>query len=341
MAEMRKSFGFSLSIAITSDVGRVRTNNEDSYGTAWLEDSSLFMVVCDGMGGHEAGEVASGLAVQVVEDFVAEDVGVDPRDRIYNALLEANNAILEEGRRSGTRGMGTTGVVSVLQGNQAYVGLVGDSRLYHVRKGQVLWRTLDHTRVQMLVDQGEITEDEARNHPESGMLTRALGHQRMADGRALEPEVLAEPLELQELDALVMSSDGLHDLLDDWEIAQMVAGKEPEEAAILLVETACERGGHDNVTVAVVTAGRRCGDYDPDYVPETYDLYEEDTDVEATYDGYQYQEELDEPPTPAPAPEVPASKNTMIFVGIGVVVVVLVVALIALFAAGLVVFSMS
>ncbi|MBT3223152.1 MAG: serine/threonine-protein phosphatase, partial [Proteobacteria bacterium] len=257
MAENRSSFGFQLSMTVQSDVGRVRTNNEDSYGTAWLNDGSLFVIVADGMGGHEAGEVASGLAVQVVEDVASQDTETDPRERLYNALLEANDAILEEGRRSGTRGMGTTGVCAILKGPEVHIGLVGDSRLYHLRKGKMVWRTLDHTRVQMLVDQGEISDEEARNHPEAGMLTRALGHSRMADGRPLVPDVLAEPLTIEEQDCLVMCSDGLHDLVEDWEIAKLVAGKAPDEIAELLIETACERGGHDNVTVAVITAGRR------------------------------------------------------------------------------------
>jgi hypothetical protein len=119
----------------------------------------------------------------------------------------------------------------------------------------------------MLVDHGEIPEDDARNHPEAGMLTRALGHSRMADGRPLVPDVLAEPLAFDAADALVMCSDGLHDLLEDWEIGQVVAGRAPMEAAQELVRLACERGGHDNVTVAVVTAGERAAEYDPEWSP--------------------------------------------------------------------------
>ncbi len=267
MSETRRSFGFPLSIAVKTDVGQVRTNNEDSHGHAWLEDGSLFVIVADGMGGHEAGEVASGLAVRVLEDAVARDTDADPRERLYNGFLEVNEAIMEEGRRSGTRGMGTTGISAILQGREVYVGLIGDSRLYHIRRGQLVWRTLDHTRVQSLIDRGIITEEAGRTHPEAGMLTRALGHSRMADGKALVPDVLAEPLLLEENDVLVFCSDGLHDLADDWEIAKMVAGKSADEAAELLVRLANERGGHDNITVAVIVAGDVAAQYDPDYVP--------------------------------------------------------------------------
>ncbi len=264
MTELRQSYGIELAVATFTDVGRVRSNNEDAVHHAWLEDGSLFVVVADGMGGHEAGEVASRLAVEVL----AESVGgsdADPRKRLYDGLLEANGAIIEEGKGSGTRGMGTTAIAALVQGPEVFVGLVGDSRLYHVRKGNPIWRTLDHTRVQLLVDRGELDARDAREHPESGMLTRALGHSRMSDGEPLEPDVVPEPLALEPEDALVLCSDGLHDLLDDHEIGEFVAGCTPEEAAQKLVDVACERGGFDNVSVAVVTAGPRAGAFDASF----------------------------------------------------------------------------
>jgi serine/threonine protein phosphatase PrpC len=256
-----------LTVTIRSDVGLIRPNNEDSYGHRWLPDGSLFVVVADGMGGHEAGEIASGLAVQVLAEAMSTSAELDPRERIYRSLLEANTAILDEGKRSGIKGMGTTAVLTIVHRDEAFVGLIGDSRLFHVRKGKVIWRTLDHTRVQMLVAQGLISESEARFHPESGMLTRALGHARMADGRPLEPDVIAEPLVLEPEDALVLSSDGLHDLLEDHEIGRAIAGKSGEAAAEELVRLACSRGGHDNITVAVIIRGDRASAYDPHYQP--------------------------------------------------------------------------
>lgn len=262
---VRQSFGFPLSVELGTDVGRIRDNNEDSFGAAWLEDGSLFVIVADGMGGHEAGEVASSLAVRVVEDVVREDPDADPRDRLYNALLEANKAILEEGANSGTRGMGTTAITAILKGNQVYVGQVGDSRAYLLRHGHKVWRTTDHTRVQMLVDEGKLTEEQARHHPEAGMLTRALGHARMADGQALVPKVLEEPLILEEGDTLLLCTDGLHDLVDDAEIGRVAAGRSGPEAIKELISVACERGGHDNITIAVVNAGEGVQPYDPNF----------------------------------------------------------------------------
>jgi len=352
-----------------TDVGCIRTNNEDSVGHVWLEDSSLFVIVADGMGGHEAGEVASSLAVRVVEDAVSREIDGDPRDRLYSALLEANEAILDEGGRSGTRGMGTTAIVSILKGDQVYIGMIGDSRCYHFRHGHMIWRTSDHTRVQMLLDQGKITEDEARSHPEAGMLTRALGHARMADGRPLVPDVLERALGLEANDTLILSSDGLHDLVDDWEIGRAIAGKDCDEAAEALVALACDRGGHDNITVAVINAGARCAPYDDTYIPDSFDsrlmresIEEEenitfdepqDATVETVYnepldatDEYS-QPNIEGPPQPvlantgvvgrrpsAPAPggapaDEPGSNKTLIIVGVVVVLLILALILIA------------
>lgn len=264
------SFGLPLRVAIHTDVGSIREKNEDSSGFRWI-DGELFVIVADGMGGHEAGEVASGLAVEVLAEHVAAEPAADPRERLYEGFMEANRAILSEGSLTGNRGMGTTAITALLQGPKVWVGLVGDSRLYHVRRGSMVWRTLDHTRVQNLIEKGLIDVEDARDHPEAGMLTRALGHNRMANGEELVPDVFAEPIELQPEDALILCSDGLHDLVDDWEISQMVAGRGPDESARDLVQLACERGGHDNVTVAVITAGDRASPFDPAQAEERPD----------------------------------------------------------------------
>lgn len=345
MSEVRTSFGFELAVGAMSDVGRVRDNNEDSYGIEWLDDGSLMVVVCDGMGGHEAGEVASSLAVQVLKDSLSVGDG-DLRPRISDGLIEANRAILEEAEAASTGGMGTTAIMAVLQGPNAFLGQVGDSRCYLVRSGHCLWRTVDHTRVQMLIDEGRLSEDEARSHPESGMLTRALGHEKMANGSPLVPEVYSEPVVLDPGDVLVFCSDGLTDLVDDWEIAQMVAGKEPEEAAELLIDTACERGGHDNVTVAVVIAGRRAPAYDEHLrLPDTiwgrweganYDEPEEGYDPYGAQDGWEpeavtapetMEVDIGGPIAMAPgaavAEEAGGKKKTLVFAAVGVGVVAL------------------
>ncbi|HMV69480.1 MAG TPA: protein phosphatase 2C domain-containing protein, partial [Myxococcota bacterium] len=263
MIEVRLSHGVPVSVAVRTDTGRVRSNNEDAHRVEWMSDGSLLVIVADGMGGHEAGEVASRLAVDTIARELVEQPVPDPRHRLYNAFLSANRAILDEAQRGGKRGMGTTTVVTVVRGSDAFVGQVGDSRVIHVRRGHLMWRTLDHTRVQSLVDRGLIREEEARTHSDAGMLTRALGHARMSNGDPLEPEVQRQPLALREGDAVVLCTDGCHDALEDWEIAMAVAGSTAEEACERLVGMALDRGGHDNVTVAVVVVGNRAAPYDP------------------------------------------------------------------------------
>ena len=263
VTDARVSHGQLLSVAVRTDTGKVRPNNEDSSGLHWAPDNALLAIVCDGMGGHEAGEVASRLAVDTITAEVLSSTSADPRHRLYNAFLRANEVIVAEGQRSQRRGMGTTGVVALVRGNEVFVGLVGDSRLLHVRRGHLQWRTLDHTRVQSLVERGLLREEDARSHSDAGMLTRALGHVRMSNGDPLEPEVQREPVRLEEGDALVLCTDGCHDLLEDWEIARAVAGCSPEEACERLITMSLDRGGHDNVTVAVVVAGDRARPFDP------------------------------------------------------------------------------
>lgn len=254
-----------LAHAVRTDVGRVRGNNEDSHGVFRLDDGSLLVVVCDGMGGHEAGEVASGIAVDVIEREVwGAEAGEAPEGVLRRALTQAHEAILAEGRQGGKRGMGTTAVVAWVRGRDAWIAHAGDSRLYLVRGGRVVRRSVDHSRVQSLVDKGVISQAEAHDHPDSGVLTRALGHPKMADGQPFAPEIAAEAVALAAGDALVLSSDGLHDLVSDDEIAATVAGCAPVVATERLVELALGRGGHDNVTVAVVTVGGTASPSDED-----------------------------------------------------------------------------
>jgi protein phosphatase len=326
-----------LTAAVRTDVGRLRDNNEDSFGEAWFADGSLFVMVADGMGGQEAGEVASSLAVRVVREHLEGAPDGDPRERLHDGLLQANEAILAEGRASGIRGMGTTAVVALLRERAAWIAQVGDSRVYHFRRGHRMFRTRDHTRVQSLVDSGALQEHEVRTHPEAGMLTRALGHPRMSDGRPLVPEVLQAPLQLEANDVLVLSSDGLHDLVDDDEIGQIVASATADDAARQLVQLACDRGGHDNVTVAVVVAGERGDAYDAGFVPMTVveDADERiDHPADVTYnDQASHLDEIREeeraareaPVAEAAEPETPAEPSGRVALGLAAASVVAVV----------------
>jgi protein phosphatase len=227
-----------------TDVGRIRTVNEDSL----LAVPGLF-VVADGMGGHAAGEVASQLAVAEFARL-AQQPGVRPED-VAEAIGLANEHILNAGAERGDRhGMGTTltgvGVVGAGQGEQLAVFNVGDSRVYQVTEGQLRQLTVDHSAVQELVDAGRLTAQAARSHPRRNVVTRSLG-----TDPAPAPDVwLVQPVAG---DRFLVCSDGLTGELEDSDIAALLAGNpDPQAAADQLVRQAVAVGGHDNVTVVVL-----------------------------------------------------------------------------------------
>jgi protein phosphatase len=229
-----------------TDEGRVRSENEDAH----LVEPLLF-VVADGMGGHQAGEVASALAVQTLHARLAD--GAHSVDVVVAAVAEANAAIFHAAHQNdGQRGMGTTlTAIAVLPADGEHVATlalvnVGDSRTYRMR-GDTLERiTVDHSYVQELVATGHITELEARTHPRRNIVTRALG---------IEPTVRVDSwvLSMVRGDRFVLCSDGLVDEVPDHEIAMIAGGvAAPQAAADELVAMANRHGGRDNVTVIVV-----------------------------------------------------------------------------------------
>lgn len=243
--------GLKLTFAPLTDVGRERSENQDAYGSGAL-DELRFYVVCDGMGGHRGGSTASKLGVQVIEQQVEGADGPVP-ERLRSAFLAANQAIFEKAQaEADLNGMGTTAVVLAIEPDtgRAWVAHVGDSRIYLVRGDRVRQLTRDHTFVQRLVDEGLLTRESADSHPQSNVILRSLGGQR-----EVEPEVSAAPLQVQEGDAFVLCSDGLHGLVAEQEIAHAVRSLSPDEAAAHLVSLANDRGGHDNITVEIVTVG--------------------------------------------------------------------------------------
>ena len=232
-----------------SDVGQVRAQNEDSFGA---DSCRGLFIVADGMGGHAAGEVASSLAVRCATEGVALIPGDAPlheaRDRLRSAIHDANEVILIEGRADPDRsGMGTTTTALLISPDGWWVvGHVGDSRAYLVRAGRVTQITEDHTYVQELVNQGRLSSEEARLHPRSSLLTRALG---------TAPNVSIDLIdgELKEGDRFVLASDGLMSMVPESEIrSHLAAESEAEELVRNLIAAANDAGGHDNITTIVV-----------------------------------------------------------------------------------------
>ena len=241
----------------TSDPGKVRTNNED-YGHA----SGWLCVVADGMGGHQAGEVASEITVSTIRNACTPaPIGADDSNLAHphlsdlvKAVVDANSAIFRASLEDPDKqGMGTTvTALSVIvdptdPDTPFALGLVnvGDSRTYVMRQGRLRQVSKDHSFVQDLVDQGQITKEEARYHPRRNIVTRALG---------IEPDVRVDSVQLPLIkgDRFLLCSDGLVDEVDDDLIAEILKQHaEPQAAADALVQAANENGGRDNVTVIV------------------------------------------------------------------------------------------
>ena len=266
---MSEPSGVTYSYHAQTDVGRQREKNEDSHAEYPMADGSVLLIVADGMGGHGHGDVASQIAIQVIGDVFQTTSGTDPRDRLHAGFITANQQIIAEAERIGGAGMGTTCVAVYLYGGQAWVAHIGDSRIYHVRDGQVIWRTIDHTRVQKMVEMGLLSASAAKDHPDANVVTRALGYAQLADGTIIEPDVKMEPLQLMPGDSLVLCSDGLYDDIEDAEISASLPGKTAGDAARMLVDLANSRGGHDNITCTILTFGSPVSGYSAATRPTT------------------------------------------------------------------------
>jgi protein phosphatase len=260
---------FDTDVSMLTDVGCVRELNEDS-GTyvqpddqEVLKSKGLLVVVADGMGGHSAGEVASGLAVEVISRVYYENGG-DPRSALETAFHEANRAIYKMAEKDSSKsGMGTTCTALVLQSGTAISAHIGDSRIYLVRDGSIYLMTEDHSAVMEMVKMGLITLGQARHHPEKNVILRAMGSHA-----EVEVTTWQEPFPVRAGDQFLLCSDGLYDLVEDEEIKQIVLLSEPRTACENLIALAKERGGHDNITVGIVRLNPE-GNADAGVVPET------------------------------------------------------------------------
>lgn len=245
--------------AVASDVGCVRKVNEDSArlvssGDEAGEDGGWLAVVADGMGGHSAGDVASRMAVETISRQFQWGSG-QPAEALLDAVQTANRSIFEEAKGAeALSGMGTTCTALVLADWQAYLAHVGDSRLYLVRAGDIYCMTEDDSSVMEMVRQGMITREEARSHVDRNVILRALGTHP-----AVEVSRWARPFPVREGDRFVLSTDGLHDLVEDTEIRDAVLTRGRQQACARLIAAARERGGPDNITVVVleVSSGGR------------------------------------------------------------------------------------
>lgn len=227
-----------------SDVGQKRDHNEDDFGVGEGSQVAVLgglFIVCDGMGGHAAGEVASRIAVETVLSSYYGSTLEGRENALEQAFEQANQRVYTEGRGS----MGTTGVAALFYQGKLFIANVGDSRAYLIHNQEIQQLSVDHSLVGDQLAAGLITPEEARGITYRNVITRALGH-------LPEVEVDIFASELQENDIIALSSDGLHGLVEDQELAAILSSQPLAQAVEQLVDLANERGGIDNITLLAI-----------------------------------------------------------------------------------------
>lgn len=238
-----------LRVQATTHEGLVHDKNEDSHAVVTTDEGGMLLLVCDGMGGMGHGEVASAMAVEHITRMVREGHGFPP-ERLRRAVREADTIVRNELCADG-RGMpGATAVMAYVLDGMAHVAWAGDSRAYLVRDGTMVERTRDHKLVNELIAAGQLTEEEAKHSALAHVVTRALGG-RPPTERPVKASSLGHPWKLSNGDTVVLCSDGVCDLVNDDEVAQMVTGVPPDLGARALLQASLDRGGHDNITCIV------------------------------------------------------------------------------------------
>ena len=239
-------------ILAKSDIGRAREMNQDSYYASDLEKDELKLyILADGMGGYKGGEIASSVAVASAKTYINNNFKKIKKDResILNLLKDAveyaNMMVYEKSQEDvELHDMGTTLDVCLLYNNKVFIGHVGDSRVYRIRKNIIRKITTDHSYVEKLVREGTITKEEAYNHPKKNMLMKALGTNSL-----VEPDVICKGF-LKD-DILLMCSDGLTNMIRENEIYNLLL-KNPENPEEALIKRANDLGGYDNITTIIV-----------------------------------------------------------------------------------------
>jgi len=241
-----------VAVGCKTDLGRVRENNEDKFEYYVPDDEATLalrgqtFVVCDGMGGHAAGQIASEMACKTFIDVYYSHPGDSPASALLSGIKAANRFVLDVARAvPSRRGMGTTLSALIFLQGQTWIAHVGDSRIYRLREGQLHQITKDHTWVEEAIATGQITPEEAETHQYRHVLTRAIGTEDN-----VPPDIFS--IDLQQGDQFLLCSDGLINHVSDQEIADVLGTRGPSEAAWELVGRALVAGGSDNCTVMIV-----------------------------------------------------------------------------------------
>lgn len=235
-----------MKVVSATNVGNYRKNNEDSY---YVNESKNLYVLADGMGGHLAGERASKMATEIIGQDFAKDREIksidDAIEILSSSIRDANKKIFESSQENEDyRGMGTTLSSGLILGDVLIYSNIGDSRIYRINE-EMEQITQDDSFVNYLIEIGEITEEEAKNHPKKNVLTKAMG-------TTSDIEVIVNTLDIKDKDVFLFCSDGLTNMVSDEEIFKIVEENSPEEARDMLLNLALKNGGMDNITFILV-----------------------------------------------------------------------------------------
>lgn len=232
-------------VGILSDIGNVRKINEDSVGFYKDENLSIY-VIADGMGGHNAGEVASKLAADTTIEYVKTLTNIESMQEVLTEAIKlANEKIFKVSQSSdGLNGMGTTITACLVKNHKMVVANVGDSSCYVMKYNGIAKITKDHSLVQQLVDDGEITEEEAASHPNKNIITRALGTNRHVDIDTFE-------VDIADVYRIILCTDGLSNGVNINEMYDIILNNDNENACRQLIELSKLKGGRDNISVIV------------------------------------------------------------------------------------------
>ncbi len=233
-----------------TDIGTMRHSNQDAFLNVVLSANTAVSIVCDGMGGANAGNVASGMAINIISDyikrsFVPDMKPISIKNMLCSAIDTANAEIYELAQRDANySGMGTTAVVAFIMGETVYIAHVGDSRAYLISDSEVTQITRDHSMIQTLIENGHLTPEEARNHPKRNVITRAIGILDAIDCDFTEVKLNNSKL--------ILCTDGISNVITAEALSEIVNNNELKVVPDALVNLANERDSGDNVTVTAV-----------------------------------------------------------------------------------------
>lgn len=234
-----------------TDIGRRREINQDAFYTGEFDNGAVFAVVCDGMGGANGGEMASQKAAALISEYIVRSYSpkmnsVAIENLLRAAIDSANTEIFDFSRSDETyKGMGTTAVVAFVIDNLAHIVHVGDSRAYFISAGDIEQITVDHSMVQAMVRNGEISAIEAKTHPQKNIITRAIGTKETV---MCDYNIVLKP----DNTAILVCTDGLTNFVDEENIFKTVKNYEPEDAVNILINMANAAGGSDNITAVLI-----------------------------------------------------------------------------------------